>query len=383
MSHLIEEYAKNLGVKADKTPIIFEHFWPLPFDRYVVINSGGEAASKIYKHFGIVLDMLVPVLAKNGINVIQIGSEKDPRLGNVSLRLIDLNPRQFAYIVSRSILYVGSDCVWSHYANSKNIPIVTIHGNAFAGISNGFWGGEQINIEGKWDICPSLSASDPHASVNKIKPEEIAHACCKLLNISYKNSLKTQFIGKLFGEAIVEIVPDFSPSIELHEEYSYFLRCDYTDNTFLPMWCNHLPKFSVFVNKDTDMNCLAHFQSKINALLFEVNSDDNDIRVAIDRASKICKNTVLITDEKNLGLVRNKWFDYKVLPKRSDETDKVKYNKNFWVASSKLVLDKNGRYSSLYHRKAKIIGVGKMAPMPDDKEFLEELEHFVVFEKIP
>jgi len=49
MSHLIEEYAKNLGVKISK-PMIAKHFWPTAFDNYITICLDSEIPSKNYRY---------------------------------------------------------------------------------------------------------------------------------------------------------------------------------------------------------------------------------------------------------------------------------------------------------------------------------------------
>ena len=88
MSHLIEEYAKNLGVKI-ATPMVAKHFWPIPFDNYITIYLEDKAQSKSYKYYELVIDMIKPYLAKNNIKIIQLGSAKSPKLNNADARFFD------------------------------------------------------------------------------------------------------------------------------------------------------------------------------------------------------------------------------------------------------------------------------------------------------
>lgn len=381
MSHLIQEYAKNLGVLANQKPIIFEHYWPISFNKYIIVNTGAEVQSKIYKHFNLVLDMLSPVLKKNNISVIQLGSQKDQKLENVSLRLCDLNHRQIAYIISRSCLYLGSDCVWSHYANSKNIPIVTLHGNAYASISNGFWSNNQINLEAPWSVCPNFSSIDSEFSINKIKPEQIAASCCNLLNISYKNSLCTEYIGKLFGEPIVEIIPDFLPK-QRYETHSYFLRSDYFGDDFLPYWCDAIQNFSIFITSTTDINILARFSHKISSILLDVSNNESSLPSLVPKLIEICPRTVLLAENDILAKARNQWFDFKVLPKKPQDLPILDGSKKLFIASSKIVLDSQGEYPSLFHRKNGLKNQNSLMKFPIDPDFMNEIEHFSVFSKI-
>ena len=74
MSHLIEEYAKNLGVKISE-PIVNDHFFPITQCKYITLNQAG-VASKTYSHYDIVLSLLKPFLDRADIKVIQIGGDK-------------------------------------------------------------------------------------------------------------------------------------------------------------------------------------------------------------------------------------------------------------------------------------------------------------------
>ena len=59
MSHILEEYAKNLGVLISK-PIISEHYFPIPESKYITIYSEENIQSKNYKHFNLMLDLITP-----------------------------------------------------------------------------------------------------------------------------------------------------------------------------------------------------------------------------------------------------------------------------------------------------------------------------------
>jgi arginine utilization protein RocB len=50
MGHLIEEYAKSLGVKIGK-PVIVDHFYPSLGDKYITIHSDSKIDSKSYEYF--------------------------------------------------------------------------------------------------------------------------------------------------------------------------------------------------------------------------------------------------------------------------------------------------------------------------------------------
>ena len=52
MSHLIEEYAKSLGVKIGK-PVLNDHFYPILDEKYITIHTDNKIDSKnilLYKY---------------------------------------------------------------------------------------------------------------------------------------------------------------------------------------------------------------------------------------------------------------------------------------------------------------------------------------------
>ena len=58
MSHIAEEYAKSLGVKIGD-PIINDHFYPIPWDKYITFHTNGKKVqAKHYDYWPIVFRLL-------------------------------------------------------------------------------------------------------------------------------------------------------------------------------------------------------------------------------------------------------------------------------------------------------------------------------------
>jgi len=68
MSHLIEEYAKNLGVKIGK-PVLAEHFFPVIPEKYITVSVEPQIPSKQYKYFDIVFDTVRSFLASSRLRL--------------------------------------------------------------------------------------------------------------------------------------------------------------------------------------------------------------------------------------------------------------------------------------------------------------------------
>ena len=77
MSHLVEVYAKDLGVKIGD-PIFKPHFYPILEDNYITIHTDNKVPAKEYDYWEEVILIVKKELPE--IKFIQIGSGKEPRI---------------------------------------------------------------------------------------------------------------------------------------------------------------------------------------------------------------------------------------------------------------------------------------------------------------
>lgn len=384
MSHLIEEYAKNLGVKISK-PMLSKHFWPLIYDNYITICLEDQAPSKSYKYYEIVVDMIRGFLNKQDIKIVQIGSSKSPKLNNVDARIFDLNFKNTAYIISKSKLHIGVDNVFSHYASSIDVPLVNIFGNVYANVSKGYWSKKSVNIEAPWKVKPSLNAVDPNDSINKIKPETIAAAVLKQLSIHAEIPLQTKFIGDYYSNRVTELVPNFFQPIEELRNQVVFIRLDYEyDSNCFSTWCNFLNAYSIFSKQLLPLQFCSSFANKIKSLSFIVSEDSPVTEEYLKQlASLNIPVTLLVENESDLAKIREKFFDHSVhlyfksnkniLPEDCKDFSKLYFN------SSKIIFADGKTYPSKYHWQQKKNLIDKNFNLEDNEALLEELNHFYIY----
>lgn len=385
MSHLIEEYSKNLGVKISK-PLVSKHFWPMVPDKYVTICADSQIPSKNYKHYNLVINLIKESLAKRSIKIIQIGTSSSLNLQNVDQQLFDLPFKNMAYIISKSMLHIGVDNVFSHYASSIETPMVTIFGNIYETVGNGYWSKNQIKIEAPWKVKPCLSGNDSEDSINKINPEEIAKKILDQLKIQDKINVKTKFIGRFYDNQVIELVPDFFSPIEKIKNQHVFIRPDYGfDEPSFMNWCNYLQSYSIFANKELDLQFCSHFASKIKNISYILHKDS---AVSLDHLEKIQNLnigiTILCEKEEDLPEMRERYFDFSVhlyyKPNKKILGDDIKFD-NLFFNSSKIILSKGNQYSSKYHFLNQQKDVDKNFNLEDNDVLLEELEHFYIYER--
>lgn len=387
MSHLIEEYAKNLGVKIAE-PIVSQHFWPVIPEKYIVVYLESESPSKQYKYYDIVFDTLYPYLQRKNIKVVQIGSSASQKLDAADEIVFDLDFKKFAYIISRSVLYVGTDSVFSHYASSQQIPLVTLFGNTYAKTSDGYWSSDKnkINLEPRWEIKPCMNPLDPHDNINKIKPETIAQAILNQLKIEEKTPLVTRFIGEFFHTKVYELVPDFFQPTEPMKQKHWFMRLDFIEDAcYVENWCDFLSSFSFFTKKIIQPEFIVKYKNKIENINFIIDRDtvisDGYLNVLYGANVKVC---LLVEKQEDVPFLRNKFFDHVVQPyQKSDKSllkdCEVQFGESF-LSSSKTLISQGKKYPSIYHWRAGKNCLDKNFKIEDNSDLLEELNHFYIYD---
>ena len=185
MSHLLHEYSKSLGVKASK-PDLQQHFFPCLDEKFIVFYDGEKSQSKIYKHYSTVFQLLRDTLDKNNIKIYQIGGENPIQGVN---RHLSCSLKNEAYIVSKSMLYLGPDSYLAQYASSQNVKTITLHGDNYANSTKPFWGSlkNKSCLEPKWDARPCFSSQDPQRQIDSIKPELVCKEILKFCGLGNLN----------------------------------------------------------------------------------------------------------------------------------------------------------------------------------------------------
>lgn len=378
MSHLIEEYAKNLGAKIS-VPIVRDHFFPLLIDKYITLSNDDNVESKHYPYYDIVLNLIKPSLQHENIKVVQLGGKS--KIEGVDTAL-NLSFKQQSFILSRSLLHVGSDNVLNHVASAKQIPTVNIFGNTFPEINRPIFSKSSfnVNLAPVWNKKPCFSNSDPQKQINTIKPEKIAKSILNLLKI-YKEPIKfkTLHVGESFKQNIIEFVPTSFNPINLLEGQIPLVRADYgfNEDVFL-RFCQSY-KVSVYADKLLQPHGLKNISHNIQTFFIFV---DNNWDTIPDSYFKILKNlniecVLLVKNEKDLAPIRNKYFDTPVRSYRPEKKSPCKISDNTRFLSEKRIIKDGKEYLSCAHLKK---GLDNANIVLDTPEYWRESEYFYIYE---
>lgn len=386
MSHAIEEYAKCLGVKVGQ-PVISEHFYPVPSDNYITINTDNKKfTSKNYDHWVIVFELIRHKLKENNIDVIQVGGAEDLPLKCVDCSILGVSLKQMAYIVKNSKLHFGPDTFISHIASAFDINSIILYGNSYPECSAQVWNKESKSIKLTPDfseIKPSFNPNETIKRINEIAPEDIAKSILSVLNIDFNlDSYETVNIGKYYNNKVTEVVPDFVPAADFKPETVINLRCDYE---LLPESLEHWMKYKVnlMIDDKLDPNVIYENRKNIAGMTIfmdkgTIKKDYLDFLTQIGlKYNLICKNKDLISD------IRMEFFDLVVeeysSPNKKDLDFVSELCDNTFYHSNKTLISNNKEYYSKAAWKSGIEKTEDHQKAIDSDEFWEEVEHLNIY----
>lgn len=379
MSHLIEEYAKNLGVKIS-SPVVKDHYFPILFDKYITIHQASNVPSKTYSYYDIVINLLKPFLDRAKIKIVQLGGEK--KINGVD-QALNLSFKQQSFLISKSLAHLGCDSALAQLASHKKIPTVTLFGNAFAANAKPAFSSGSLNVtlEPDWDKKPCFSVEDPKKQIDKIKPETIASSVLRFLKIEKEPiRFRTKYIGESFLNPLVEVVPTSFAPLKLRPDQRLMVRSDYgcDENSFL-QYCTNYP-VAITSKNLIQPHGLNIIQKNVSNLYLLIDKSWDTIP---DNYFKILKNmnidlSMIVKEEKDLNYIRNKYFDLPVTPYYTEKKAPCKTTNDTRFMSSLRIIEGSKEYLSYAHWQKKLDANNKVLDTP---EYWRESNHFYIYER--
>lgn len=384
--HLVEQYALSCGVKINK-PNIFDTYFPIGSDKYVSFHPGSKYDSKVYDHWQMVLDLISPILGRQGINIVQIGAKEEASYNNCINLQGKTSLNQAAYVIKNSIMHFGSDSFPAHFASSYNKKILAIYSNNNINNVRPYWTLEKdcVLLEperngGK----PNYSEKESPKTINTISPEKIAKGILQLLNLEHEINIKTLFIGEKYSPSskFIEIVPNsvVDPS-QFGGADTFNIRMDLDFNQEILFKQAQVCSVNIITDKPIDLQLLKSAKNKIKGVLYLITENDNpefaksviDIGMQIQLATRLNQNQMSPKkiNYMDIGMVGNIIIkDLKNL-----------INKNF--VSSKCIISNRKIYpSTSYFKKDICIPDFGQHPLPylNEEDDQMESDFFYIFE---
>lgn len=380
------------GSKIDK-PFILEKFHPLPIDKYITFHPFTKGA-KNYDLYEDLIGLIHPILAQNGITIVQVGTQGD-RPFNGCLNIVgQTNLGQLAYVIKNSLLHFGADSLPVHLSGHYDVPIVALYSNNYKECVGPYWGTKEKQILLEPDrngAKPNFSLDEHPKTINRIKPEVIAQSICKLLNLPFSYPFETLFQGDYYHNKLVEMVPDSNINIQGLGIDGIIVRMDFLFNEQILANQLNICPCSITTNKPISIELLSNLRPRIRELIYII--DENHSPEFVEKINKLAINYHLVTylDDEKLNPIKLDYLDYKIIHQKrifdpySNKILKNVFWPNLYYKSSKFILSEGKVYPSYcaWLNKTPIPSISPVEnPIIDSQDFWKESDNFMFLKKV-
>jgi hypothetical protein len=377
MPHIVELYAKDLGVKTGK-PDFSVHFIPIGEDKYITLHVDSEIEAKQYPFWDIAIALIKPELDKLGIKIYQVGRPNTPTVTGVDKNYSGCTYRNSNYVLKNSILHLGIDSLPVHVSSSYGKKIVALYSHTWPSTCSPYWTNDSDCILLQPDfseIKPSFSTQENPKRINEIYPEEVAQAVLDLLEIDHNVTFKTINVGHRFKDPIIEIIPDYFQPFNNQNNFIVNIRADYHFHLAnIHQWVTHYP-CNIVTDRKIDLHYLTSNVKQIMFRLIKLGELDENYLRAIKQKHI---NPLIVCDNPDiLSEMRLEYLDFTVSPAaKHDKIEDLPENTKFF--SNKNVLKNNQTFGSMF---AALEGDTSGKFVQNDHS-LEELDSLYLYTKI-
>ena len=395
--HILESYALQNDLKIDR-PNVYEKYFPLAVDKFITLDSSClQTGAMQYDHWNLVTEYLAPRLQKHGITILQLGSKNCQPIQGCYQATGQCDFNQQSYIIKRSLLHLSANNESSHVASSYGKKLVTLFPyNCYIGQFKPYWSEENditlLQGKGQHDK-PSFSPSENPKSINSIKPDEVAKAVLKKLNIYDENDPAWQYNILKIGSSLnrKRIDSNLSHVIDCSKlgVSSIILRMDLNHNEKNLVEQLKVSPCSIITSKAISESIIDTYSKKILEVVYYI-TDDHDPSFIKKLKSKSI-NFVLRSrrTENEINDVKIDYMDYGLIhatpPRSQKDFEELKDKDNLYYKSNYYIIH-NGKF---YPSTAALLRLThgmetfeqKPQPIIDDPLFWEDIDHFQIMQK--
>lgn len=358
----LENYSLNAGLKYSK-PIIHELFYPVPADKYIIIETsekkeGEISKTTIWAQIIVDIDKILSTY-KSDIKILFLntnGQGIDETLNVISLNKKSISFKHLAYIIKNSLLYCGE--------NDDSIMLSSIFGKKIVQANSSIQTSKPF-----WSEPEDYSIFSTEKPNRQIPPEKITEAILQKLNLLNKDASsakinKTVYIGNNYiGPIILESTPDMicnnvAPNLPLYIRYDFAKSFSAQDihNTISNLQGR---KCAIFTDKSIPIENFFQLKENIISIVYDV-TDSLDLEF-LARASMVSGNIKLIYIKKNsnedsiiekrkLDLVDTSYI-LDVLDLSGIKVENINFKSDIVYKSKKILLSKN----KIFYSKAAML----------------------------
>jgi hypothetical protein len=380
MPHLIKEFAKNCGVKVGE-PILSEHFFPLPCDNYVTIDSNQQHQVSQYRFWKDVVDLLRVCFDENDLDykIINISNPKAPPIGE-DYRLDSLSVKQMNHLIKNSKFHLAVDDATCHIASAYDVPQVVLFSNSKPEYNGPVWGDKFECLLPKYERNKaSFLPQEKEPVVNTIFPDVVVKGFCKRMGIQPPNH-KVVYVGRLYHHHLNELIPNIMPDSNHNLQGKLVnVRMDIDFNEqVLAAWLER-NRCSVITKQKISLSLIERYRNTLMLINFSGtlgNFPEPEYLAEIERYGVKTNLFCHGGDEKLLSQERNKYFDFNLDVYPEIKEFPFEFDPDLKFKTNKVIFCKDGVFGSRCHMNF----LDNSNKILDTRLFTKELEHFYIYD---
>lgn len=375
--NLLKSFAATTGLQPGKS-YIYERFYPLEFDKYIVLDTQSSNPNCHYVFWFRVVELIEPILNKLNIKIVHFIEDKKYHFNHTYIdNSASLSQR--AYLIRNSLLFCGSSKLYSLIASEYGIKQCFLKTDYI--LDNTLEKDDEVihtNYERKHFLNPTS------IKINNIRPEEIAKKI--LLQATGEDFVfdNTLSIGKVYSAQNLEVVPDCSFKVNNNSKNEIVLRMDYffsEANLDLQL---SLEPCAVVTNKALNKNILINRRNNLKKVYFKVEKDSDPSFLNTLDELRIPYDIITTLSGNDLDQEKIKYLNFKKVNRLNslsldflDGLDKSKV----YYKTNKIVVKSGKTYASKWHSKVDISSQDVrnsnfQLPPVIDQSFKDEADYF-------
>ena len=392
--NLLDTYANDCGVKIKSKPSYPDVYFPKP-ERYITLHAGSGMDSKNYDLFSEVTWMVEKYLKKEGIRIVQIGTDDEKPVNNCMIFNGVTNVRQSAHLVKNALAHIGNDSFWMHYAGANDIPYIGLYGPTLADVCKPSFG-RGVSIEShRGGKRASHKDVESPKTINFINPEEVVSEILEVLDLSdiKEETYETLYVGEDYSKTIIEVLPDHILPPNVFSGQVLNIRMDYHFDEILLAQNLRSYEGVVITDKPITEETLKSISRRIKLLTYLF--DEKTLSKAFIKElhnSGVNYQLLFQGSMEDLPSIRSELFSYnpvfvKPSGKKPDVNENISFNGDSYFKTNKFLLSKNQIYLSLSHLKKGLSvqneseNFQKLGDFFEDDSFWNESSHYYLLNK--
>ena len=374
--HKLESFALSCGSKIEK-PRIEKQFYPITDKKFICISQKAETDSKSYDFFDDVVFHIKPYLDKENISIVEIGKSESAPIFYCK-NLSHLHRMQSAYVISKSLMYVGNYNLYANISSHFNKNTICVSNNDYTDTFRPYWGKNNcLMLTPDSESKPSLAPLEHPKTINDINPEEVASHILDSLEIPHKlDIVSTIFVGEEYRNSIMDLVPSQFNLQSMNITGAVNIRMDKSFDLDFLMQCSTLEKINIVTDKIIPIEYLNPIRDKLQMISFFI--DKKNTKEDIQKLESIGKPiNLLCKDQKNIDKIRFNFIDHdiKLYGKKTKKDLKTKTFSDLKFLSKRNIIA-NGKIFNSY---LSLSLNNNTSQVKDKKDFWEDLPFCRVF----